>query len=369
MTTPSPSTDKLKQSLLLVSGLLLVYLLAWLFPQPAIALRSVDLADFGGGMRVSLSLIILALLMFVGGLSAHAKRPGERRKLLGNVAVATLAAWSIPLLAMCAVTWLAKIAITNWLPATSDQTGQLLLQMLLGLMVVVAMPTATSSIGWVQVAGGNMRLSLGTVLAGTLTIPLAAPIVFHISGTSVTGSFVAITAWLAAWMIVPATGGYLAPCMFPVLLHIKWRQRAQHVSLMALLLLNYINAAASLSELTGATWLFLTAGLLVAVYSLFCFLQTLLFTHFLRLHRAERTSLLFAVMMKNTGASLVLAGASLTGQPAAILPILILTLAQHLLASWITGSVLVDEHRPDRRWQHSSGILRLFLQRRLDHPY
>ncbi len=120
----------------------------------------------------------------------------------------------------------------------------------------------------------------------------------------------------------------------------RWIEPVQEAgrwtSLTALLLLNYINAAAVLPSLV-ASGITIEAGYVALLTLLLClavFVGGGVIGHWLGTRGpGERLSFVYCVGMKNTGAALVLATTLLADQPLAMLVPLMYTLAQHFAAA------------------------------------
>src|SRR6056297_1006439 len=194
-----PQLDWRVFSLLL--GLLAAYVVAILWPAPGVILRETQFWQGKWGLHVSFSHLLLALLMFCGGLAATSHCQYPLRKRSRRLVLATLASWWIPLVSVMSLVLVMRLCFADALPAAYPQ-------LVTGLLVLAAMPAANSSIGWTHLIGGNLNLALGLVILSTLSVPLCAPLVFHLGGVTVAGSFMVGTMWLASWIVVPAASGF-----------------------------------------------------------------------------------------------------------------------------------------------------------------
>ncbi|MCH2113883.1 MAG: bile acid:sodium symporter [Pirellulales bacterium] len=319
--------------------LLASYLLAALLPGPGLAIREFSLGD-----DLTASMLLLATLLF----SASAVVRGSQIRGLiqrpGILLLGLLAVWLVPSLFVSALGW-----ILPWLMGNSLAGG-----MLVGLAIVAAMPVANSSVAWAQNARGNVVLGLGLIILTIVLCPLATPQMLNFMGLSLSGQETEQCAELVRkfsgiffiiWVILPASAGTL----FNVLAGPERVDRARGllrlVSAIALLTLNYANAALALPrvlEEEGATTLIVAGGLAVSL-SLIGIVSAWVLSHLLDLGLASRASLTFGFSMKHTGLALVLAGEVLQEEPRVILMIVMATLLQHVVAG--AANWFLDRHQ------------------------
>ncbi|XZE53006.1 hypothetical protein SH139x_004717 [Planctomycetaceae bacterium SH139] len=339
----------------LLLGLLAAYALAILCPAPGASLRETLFWQGKWGLNVSFSHLLLALLMFCGGLAATSHCRYPLRKRSRRLMLATFVSWWMPLVSMMSLVLVMRFLLAPALPVAYPQ-------IVTGLLVLAAMPAANSSIGWTHLIGGNLNLALGLVILNTLTVPLCAPLVFQLGGVTVAGSFIVGTMWLASWIVVPAASGFFVARVR------SSRQRNRRGSvpgrgvtkwcaLMVIVLLNYINASAVLPQFvegeSGASGpVVLLAVALIAAFCLLNQWQARLLFQWLPIAIADQAAIRLGITMKNTGAGLVFAGASLSNQPLALLPILILTIMQHLAAG-LTAANYTRVSARQLRWSRS----------------
>src|SRR5262249_25445911 len=143
------------------------------------------------------------------------------------------------------------------------------------------------------------------------------------------------------------TGGFLLACVaVPSLLGVLARRlvgsgriaavrpQLKLVNSLTLLLLNYGNGAVALPQAVAyPDWDFLAMVLVVAfALCVAAFASGWWLGRLLRADRARCTALMFGLGMNNNGSGLVLAGMALAGYPGVMLPLIVYTLAQHLVA-------------------------------------
>jgi BASS family bile acid:Na+ symporter len=313
-----------------------VYAAAALWPAAGLRLKEVQLGEvalLGETTRVTLPLLLLALVLFNAGLGVQTASPGELLRTTPLLAAGLAGNLLVPL----AYIFLVAQALRPWHEPDEAQC------LLLGLALVAAMPVAGSSAAWSQNHRGAMAVSLGLVLLSTLLSPLTTPLALHAAGRIATGDYAQELHRLAS----ADTGGFLAffvalPSMLGILGRRaiggarvdRLRPHLKLVNALTLLALNYMNAAVTLPQVLGSPdWDFL--GLTVAVAAILCvaaFASGWWLGRLLRADRAGRTALMFGLGMSNNGSGLVLAATALAEYPQAMLPVISYNLVQHLVA-------------------------------------
>jgi BASS family bile acid:Na+ symporter len=318
-------------------GLLLAaYALAAVCPSLGSMVRQTTVARvtvFHDNLSLSLPMLLLAFLLFSAGLHVRFAELGEmvRRPL--------------PLLAGTAANVLVPVALVvlligalQWWHNSAESEG-----LVLGLVVVAAMPVAGSSTAWSQHANGSLALSLGLVVLSTLLSPFTTPLTFAAVGLVATGNCADVLGQLSG----QGTGTFLLVCVvFPSLAGMAVRallSRQRYAQLepglklaasLVLLLLCYANASVAMPEVVSRPdWDFFALVLVVvAVLCLAAFAAGWGLGRLLQVGQAQRRSLMFGLGMNNNGTGMVLACASLAGLPEATLPVLVYNLVQHLVA-------------------------------------
>jgi BASS family bile acid:Na+ symporter len=316
--------------------LLGAYAAAALVPGPGLWLKDLTLLEFhflGEGVRVTLPMLMLAVLLLNAGLGADTSRPRELLRGVPLLGAGLAANLLIPF------TFTAAVALALLSYHEPDEAQAIVV----GLALVAAMPVAGSSTAWSQNNNGDLSLSLALVLLSTLLSPLTTPVVLRAASWLSTGEYARELRGLAAG----GTSAFLLACVaLPSLLGILGRHLAggakidrarpqfKLVNYLVLLLLNYGNGAASLPQAVAyPDWDFLAVILVVTVaLCVLAFSAGWWLGRLLGADRARRTALMFGLGMSNNGSGLVLAGLALTAHPQAMLPILVYNLVQHLVA-------------------------------------
>jgi len=237
--------------------------------------------------------------------------------------------------------------------------GQATAGLLVGLVLVAAMPVANSSVGWAQNARGNLGLSLALVVLSISLSPWVTPNLLRLLGMSLSDQEQAYCEALVAqfsgiffiiWVILPTAGGLACRYLLSprrVAVSESWFVL---VSAAALLLLNYINSALALPKIHNAPVSLLLATTVLAVaLSVVGLACGWAIGWLLRVKPPTRSALMFGLSMKHTGLALILAGAVLADQPLAILMIVLATLVQHVLA----GAVQWAQQRGTQGDEHA----------------
>jgi BASS family bile acid:Na+ symporter len=321
-------------------GLLLgSYALAALWPGPGLRLRDVcfgEVGVLGERVRLSLPLLLLAFLLGSAGLGVRAGQMGGLLRRPWSLAAGLAANLLIPVGFIFAVTQ----GLRLWHNPDEGQT------ILVGLALVAAMPVAGSAAAWAQRADGDLALSLGLVVFSTVLSPLTTPLALHAVGLLATDGYATALHDLAAH----GSGGFLAVGVaLPSLLGLLGRAAAGEArvaaarpylrlaSSVALLLLNYANAAVSLPQVVAdPDWDFLGVLLsLVAGLCVMAFAAGWGLARLLRAGPAQRAALMFGLGMNNNGTGLVLAATALAAHPRVLLPVIGYNLVQHLVAGGV----------------------------------
>jgi BASS family bile acid:Na+ symporter len=317
------------------------YIAAALWPDFGWWIRDVCLGEVGFSgekSRVTLPVLMLALLLINAGLGVHAS---PLRSFFGSIPLFG-AGMLVNLVIPIAFIFGVSQVMRAWHEPDEVQ------DILVGLALVASMPIAGSSTAWSQNNNGSMALSLGLVLLSTLLSPLTTPAALHSIGLMASGMYATALHQLAA----QGTGMFLAACVvLPALLGILGRvaigesriDRAKPQLKLGnsvnLLLLNYSNGSMSLPRVFAEPdWDFLAVTLGFAVgLCILAFTSGWWLARLLRTGPAERTSLMFGLGMNNNGTGLVLASLSLPHFPQVMLPIIFYNLVQHLVAGCVAA--------------------------------
>ena len=330
------------------------YVLAVIFPEPAGAIRALSFGK-SAGSDVTAPMLLLAILLFC---AASVVQWSQVRNLLQKPTILLLSAvvvWAVPAMFV--------ILLGGLLPnlVGPSLSGGLLV----GLVLVAAMPVANSSVAWTQDARGNVALGLGLIILTILLSPVATPRMLQLMGLMLsaeeaqhceamvaqfTGTFFII------WVILPSAAGLLFNRIVGSERIEQNRGIIRLVSAGALLLLNYANASLLVShELDffsseSAQAIALAVVLAISISAL-GLASAAVARRWFSLERASGISLAFAFCMKHNGLALTLAGKVLHTQPRAILMIICGILMQHVVAGmagrWLEHKRLQDESDGD----------------------
>ncbi len=316
--------------------LLVAYAAATWIPGPGLYVRQWNLLGNLLDWSVNPPEVLLAGLLFSAGLcSTH----GAVRTILANrqrLVASAVAAWLMPLIA-------ATIAVAClWGLAGCPP------QVALGIVIVAAMPVANSSVGWATTMGGSVALSIALLVVGTALSPVLTPLAIGAGAITLRTAEHALmhTPWsdgmgafFLTWVLAPVLLGVVTASQLPawLLQHIvPWSRR---VSFVILILLNYLNGAPCLPALAEQPGLLRWPVLAAACLLLLSFVASLAVSRSLRgalrlaaPEPAERVSMMLSIVMRNTGAALVFAGAALPEFVSVSLTIIAYTMLQHLWA-------------------------------------
>ncbi|AZQ75260.1 sodium-dependent transporter [Streptomyces luteoverticillatus] len=321
-------------------GLMLAcYVLAGVFPAPGEALRKLALPVHVGAGALTVPMVLLAVMLFNAGLGVRvaelrvvACRPV--RLVLGIATNALLPLLVLPPIALVLRTW----------PDPAEVEG-----LVVGLMLVLAMPIAGGAASWGQNAGGNVPLAVAMVIGSTLLSPLTVPLGMHVAGHLVGPYGAGALDDTTKVDIIARTGAgvfalvsVVLPCLAGVAVRMllgEDRARrvlpvAKAVNIVNILLLCYSNAAGALGQaLAHPDWdlLALVLGLSGAV-CLLAFVCGRWMSYWTRCDQPDGISLTFATGMNNSSAAAVLAASWFSHRPEVLLPILSYSLLQKIIA-------------------------------------
>ena len=311
------------------------YALAAIVPDPGRAMRTWQWnLPNGPEAAVTLPLLMLTLLLFCAALLADVPQIRAVAVRPWALLAGVLSVWIGPALLV-----VAAAAVVPRLIEAEAAAG-----VLIGLALVASMPVANSSVGWTQMARGNLALGLALVLLtificpwvtpsllGTFRLSLSPPdqanlqtLVDNFSGT-----------FFIVWVILPTVAGITCRYLLGQRRIAAAVPAATIASVTALLMLNYVNAALALPKVIDQSqWsVFGVTAIVSLALSLVGLAVAWLIARLLRLSSEDRSALFFGLSMKHTGLALLLAGAVLADQPLAILTIVLATLAQHMAAA------------------------------------
>ncbi|VTU01435.1 Sodium Bile acid symporter family protein OS=Leptospira wolffii serovar Khorat str. Khorat-H2 GN=LEP1GSC061_0216 PE=4 SV=1: DUF4137 [Gemmataceae bacterium] len=313
------------------------YLLAAVCPGPGEAIRHTAVPNTEAVGVISLPMLLLALLLFNAGLAAD------------TTDLAGLVRRPLTLLAGVAATVAVPLAVVAGLAAglgwwhDPDEARCLVA----GLGVVAAMPVAGSSAAWSQQAGGSAALSLGLVIASTLLSPLTTPLALAAVGDGSRSALLGAgtVSFLVVGVVIPSVLGMTVRRLVGAEAIARVQPPLKTAGTVILLVLCYANATASLpSVIANPDWDY--TALVVAAAGILCgsgFAAGWAVARLVGASGSQQRSLVFGLGMTNNGTGLVLAGAALSGMPAAILPVLTYNLIQHLFAGAVSRSLGKDE--------------------------
>lgn len=316
------------------------YALATWFPEPAVWVREFQ----WGAWRIPAPQLLLAGLLFCAGGGSSLGVLDEVRRVQGRFLQLAFVAWGLPVLSAALV-----IPVLGLFFGCPPGVA-------LGIWIVAAMPIANSSVGWCSVLRGNVGVSIALLATATALSPILAPVTIALGATTIGTPEDALraTPWsegmstfFLLWVVMPIalgmlTASYLGPKRQRQLVPVVRR-----IGFAILIALNYLNGAACLPRLVDEPellgWPIVGAVALVSVVYLACYLAGSWIVPDAETREnpgAERTSLLLAVVMRNTGAALVYAGAALPDFASIGITIIAYTMLQHVwVARFLAGKV------------------------------
>lgn len=322
--------------------LLAAYAAATWIPGPGLWLRDLSLLR----SAIKPPEVLLAGLLLCAGLCSSQDTLRTMLAARRRFIVSAIAVWLLPLVA-------ASIAVaTLWGIAGCPP------QVALGIVIVAAMPVANSSVGWSTTMGGSITLSIALLVVGTALSPLLTPLAISAGAISLRTAEQSLmnTPWsqgmggfFVTWVLAPVLVGvfisgrmsdpvrqWVVPC-------------SRRVSFFILILLNYLNGVPCLPSLAKQPsllqWPVLGAGCLLLLSFALSRAWRLSIAALIPTAEArpsEQISLMLSVVMRNTGAALVFAGAALPEFVSLSLTIIAYTMLQHL---WAGACLASHQHR------------------------
>jgi bile acid:Na+ symporter, BASS family len=298
----------------------------------------------------TLPLVLLALLLFCAAVQTDVAKIRAIGARPWALVWGALAVWVAPVLLV--------LVAAVCLPLTVDRAATA--GLLVGLALVASMPVANSSVGWTQLVGGNLALSLALVLFTIFLCPWVTPwllgwlrltlsstdqVYFQTLIDSFSGAFFII------WVVLPTAAGLACR-------HAMGSERVAAIggwisltSVLALLLLNYLNAALALQQALRESppAVLVTTAVLAVALSAVGLAAGWLIARLMREDAETRLALMFGLSMKHTGLALLLAGVVLVHERLAVLMIVLATLAQHLVAGVVQWRVARREEGKEER--------------------
>jgi len=333
------------------------YALAALAPEAGIRfggmVGTINLA--GVEVRASAPAVMLGFLLFAAGLAVRGEHLRGLFRRPAALAAGLAANVAVPVVVLLVVV----PALVLW-PDLAEVRD-----LVVGLVLVAAMPVAGSSAGWACAADGDCALSLGLVLLSTLASPVITPAVLAVVGAVAPdgadeslrqlAAGGAAGTFLLGWVLAPTFLGLATRKMISGRRADAAGPAVKAATTVILLGLCYLNAARCLPAAAAeADWDFL--ALVLAAAAGMCgvgFAAGFGVAHAVAAGPAQRASLVFGLGMANNGTGLVLASTALPGSPAAMLPLVAYNLVQHLIAGMagrrLKGGTRVDDIANDGR--------------------
>ncbi len=319
--------------------LLAGYALAAGFPDPGLRIGEPSLGELnllGDRVRLSPSMLLLAVLLWGAGLSVPTRRLGGLLRRPGLLLAGLAANLLVPLAFILGVSGMMRL----W------HGGDEMRGVLIGLGLIAAMPIAGSAAAWSRKADGDEALTLGLIVSSTFLSPLTTPVVLYavslMAGGPAAADFRALSGrgtgvFLTLCALAPSLLGMLTLRVVGEGRAAAARPCLKLLNAAALLLLVYASASATLPvALSRFAPDFFGSMLAVAVgFCVVCFAAGWLVARLLRAGPPQQAALLFGLGMNNNGTGMVLASSALAGRPEVLLLVVCYNLVQHLMAGGV----------------------------------
>ncbi|TWT77650.1 Sodium Bile acid symporter family protein [Posidoniimonas polymericola] len=324
--------------------LLPTYLIAYLLPGPGVYAANLQWSrGLPEAAAIRLPMLLVAVLLLNAALEVNTDALRGVFSRTRDLLISLAAVWLAPAVVVI-------IAGALFAFSGSEGGGGLLL----GMILVAAMPVANSSAGWTQQSGGALAWALALVVLSILLSSVVTPGMIRLLGMSLSASEVnSVEEVVHRFSGVAFIVWVLAPTLLGLSIRrvvgeqpVRSIRPALHLSTSAAILgLNYLNGSLVLPKLFPLTAdgpqspepALLIAALCGAVsLCLVGLLAAQLLTHWLKCDDRDRLALKFALSMKHTGLALGLASTVLADHPDAILLIILTTPIQHLIAGLVS---------------------------------
>ena len=329
--------ERIRRNLLWL--LLPTYLLAYLLPGPGVFAAGLN---WGEGLpeaaSVRLPMLLVALLLLNAALQVDLTELRGVLQRSRDLLVSVVSVWVGPALVVLFASFLLTFL-------ESDRGGSLLL----GMILVAAMPVANSSTGWTEQSGGSLSWALTLVVFSILLCPIVTPGLVRLLGLSLSSAeassvehaihkFSGVTFIL--WVLAPTITGMLIRRAVGAARIAPFRAYLHLSTSGTILLLNYLNGAlvfdTSQPEHTLDTRLLIASVCGACAICLSGVIVAQLVSALLGWSDRERLALKFALSMKHTGLALGLALAVLADHRDALVLILMATPIQHFMAGLVS---------------------------------
>jgi BASS family bile acid:Na+ symporter len=324
--------------------LMAAYALSAMLPQFGLWLQHITLGQLqwpdGSTIKVTLPLLLLSFLLFNAGLGIKAEELAGLGRRPAPILAGFIANIAVPILLVLCLRGLLQL----W--HNTDELQNLLV----GLALITAMPIAGSATAWAQNANGNLTLSLGLVFLSTVLSPITTPLVLHTFGYLSAGDYAedlhelasqGTNAFIFLTVVLPSVLGVMVHLLLGEGRTAACRPYLKLTNFIALLLLNYSNAATALPQAFSEP----DVDFLLFIYGTTTILCTAAFgagwliANWLKADSSDQASLMFGLGMNNNGTGLVLAAANLSDHPAVLLPIIFYTLVQQIIAALVDRKI------------------------------
>ena len=318
-----------------IGFLLSSYILAGFFPRFGEWLRSISLGHVSGlGEMTSLSvtMVLLGVLLLNASLSLEKIQDLIRSPQL--LLAGLVANVGLPVV----VLYFASLIMSFTSAPEHVQS------IIVALALLSTVPVAGAATAYTQNSDGDVPLAVGLVLISIFLSPWLMPISLNFINWAAVGDYTAALSQLKGGA---PTLVLLLSVLLPSILGLSLRpllgaQRIESakptlklINSICLLLLNYTNASLALPQaFASPEWGFLASAFTFVV--LLCsidFMAGWWLAKLLRAKTAQCLALMFGVGMNNNGTALVLASLAFANQPKILIPMILYSLVQNLIAS------------------------------------
>lgn len=316
--------------------LIVCYTLAAIYPQPGIQINHTVLAQYvisGELVPFRLSMLPMFIMIFIAAINVEFNDIAALPKLLPVIAITSVS----NLIVRLTIIFISAYLLKDLLDLNTFQN------MIVGLSLVSASPTAPSSTAWTRKAHGNVTVSLAVYILTNFASPASAALLLSITGILITGVFGSefhkfashgSSSFVLVCVLLPCTLGLIARFLLGEKTIKAAGPYLSLLSLTSLMIAIYANTCTSLPRIISHPdySFILLALVLVIVLCASSYANALVCCNIFKTSKSVRTALMFAGGINMQASSLIMACTYLPTHPGVVLPLILFSCIQYIAA-------------------------------------
>ena len=230
--------------------------------------------------------------------------------------------------------------------------GEAARQIRLGLVFVALMPVALTASVWVRANAGNIPLLLAMVVittgAAIVTVPLYVRLLPGMGAEHVVVPVTEMVKQLVVSITMPLLFGMFVQGRWPAFVT-RWQPAFSLLGMLSLFASSGANVGAAAPMIAKHSSLLAAAAVVTLLVSGMGYALGMLLAKKLKLSREDAICLTFGSGMKNPAAAMVIGAASFPLMPLVPVPAAITSIAQHVIAAFLTRSFEEAKANEDAR--------------------